>query len=177
LCEEFFGVGGVSGKQGGDDTTALGGELVTMGGVHAQDQAVRFEDGEAPGDLCRLLASLLVIAALAEQVAAQVAVAEAIDQVVAVRNGTQQFAIGAGERVERACQAAAVLDHGLAQPFEQVAQGVGLGDAGETFGQTARRDSPRKRKRSKPDSVNRIRAPKRDRKDFMACPRGRRGLC
>src|ERR1700676_3874260 len=100
------------------------------------DQAVGAQQRQLPGDGAGLASSLHLVQTLAVKGHAQIAIAEAVDEEVALSDGTQQDTVLAKLRVERTSHAPAFgVEYGTAQRFEELAQRRLFLDGGQAVGQ------------------------------------------
>src|SRR5271157_2149253 len=90
--------------------------------LHFHDQAVCPEQSQLAGDRCGLSALYLLVVAGPVQGGTQVAIAEAIEQKLALSQATQQFAIGSGAGIQGPSTAAVLVLDRTTQRFQQFAQ-------------------------------------------------------
>src|SRR5436853_29801 len=80
-------VGGVGGEQGRDDAFTVGAQVVTVRFLNLDDQAMGPQQREQACDGGSLLVALLCIATVAVESVAQIAIAETVEEELAVGHG------------------------------------------------------------------------------------------
>ncbi len=133
---ELAYVGGMGGEQCRDDAFSLSAELVTMRFGNLDDPPVSLQEGQASRDGRGLLAAFGSVGGVAVQSRAQIAIAEALEEELAICQGAEQIAVGAGQGIESPGSTLAILKDRLSEGLEELAQGARFGHGGQRFGQT-----------------------------------------
>ena len=121
----------VGDRKGRGDAFAGCAELVAVGFLNFDDQAVGLEQGEFARDGGCLATLLLVIRGGPVEGGAEVAITKAVEQEIALGQAAEQFAIGAGGGIQGPSTAAVFILDRLTQGFQQLAQRSGFRHGGQ----------------------------------------------